>query len=353
MELSQRERLISRINSGLIRVRVRQDSYYICSPPPRTVYLANELFHEELERRRFSDCLSEDDVMELLVEAGLWTTDSDKHLETLPKDIEVWKTELYKAFFRSDERKLIKKNLAVAKAKLAEVSGIRHSLDHMTAVGMATIFKNRFLVAMGLQDEHGQHLFKTESQFRRYDGSIIDDVVIEIQKSRISEAEMREIARENPWRQLWSAANHEHQLFGISPSEYTEEQRALVSWSSLYDSVWKHPQTPPDDVIHDDDCLDGWLIIQRQVREKAQNVSAADELIGNEKIRNSGEVGIIARSREDVKRIQGLNSDESRAIHRQRLAAVSKAGVLREDQMPDTKLKIRMELNAMRARAGK
>lgn len=353
MDPKTRDRLVARIVSGVIRVRTPIGVYYVGTPSPRMSYLAEELYHERVEQSRFGETYSDDEIVELLVDTGQWTETTERHFNTIPDDIEKLKIGLYRAAFRSDEQASIRKALKKAKSLLSDASAIRHSLDHLTPDGAATLAKNRFLVGMGLQSESGKRLFTSPQDFFKYAGDVVDVVITEIIRNRITEEQYRELARKEPWRPIWNLATIEHSLFGVPPTKYTDEQRVLCSWSSLYDSVFKHPKCPPDSVVEEDDALDGWLILQKQERDRANSTQAADELIGNEKIRNSSEVFMVARNREDAARVMGLNDDSSRSTLRQRLGHVSKHGVVREDQMPDTRLNLRMQLAKMQSDAMK
>jgi hypothetical protein len=101
----------------------------------------------------------------------------------------------------------------------------------------------------------------------------------------------------------------------------TDEQRALVNWSLLYDNVYQHPECPADAVVEDDDLLDGWLIDQRRDREaKATGGGGRVQLVGNEKIRGSQEVYLVAETPADARKVVDLNDEFGRAVQKQRFA---------------------------------
>ena len=39
----------------------------------------------------------------------------------------------------------------------------------------------------------------------------------------------------------------------------------------MYDNVYESHERPNDKIIEDDDCLDGWFIVQRRKHEKDKN----------------------------------------------------------------------------------
>ena len=64
-------------------------------------------------------------------------------------------------------------------------------------------------------------------------------------------------------------------------------------WSSLYDNIQESPDCPSNEVINDDDMLDGWMIIQKRNREQAKLQKDAENKFGNKKISNADEVFIV------------------------------------------------------------
>ena len=83
----------------------------------------------------------------------------------------------------------------------------------------------------------------------------------------LGESEIRELARSEPWKSIWSSSKNEGVLFGKRAIELSEEQKHLIMWSTMYDSIGESPDSPSDKIIADDDMLDGWLILQRRERE--------------------------------------------------------------------------------------
>jgi hypothetical protein len=49
----------------------------------------------------------------------------------------------------------------------------------------------------------------------------------------------------------------------------------------MYDNVYESMECPPDEVIKDDDMLDGWFIQQHKDREKKLKEKSTDEKFGN------------------------------------------------------------------------
>ena len=71
---------------------------------------------------------------------------------------------------------------------------------------------------------------------------------------------IRAIARTGEWRGRWKASQETSApVFDGSPSGWDANKRHLTWWSDFYDSVYRHPECPGDDVIRNDDALQEWM----------------------------------------------------------------------------------------------
>ena len=118
----------------------------------------------------------------------------------------------------------------------------------------------------------------------------------------------------------------------------------------MYDNIFESPECPPDDVIQDDDALDGWLIVQRRKREEDQKRSAAENIIGNSKISNADEVFIMTDP-SSAKDVNQLNDPIARANQKSRLKELrsrEKAGksMTKHSKLKDVRQRVQMEANS-------
>jgi hypothetical protein len=346
------EHLVNRIISGTIRCRIKGFSNEVMTlllryPTRYYRYIANEIYNEIYEEALYYGMYTDNDLKFFLLENELWLPEHEEKLSSLQKDIEELKLRMYEASFNSQVLDSAKKVLRAAKNDLQSLYEKKFSYNHLSASGFAEIERNKFLIGMSLYSTN-EVQFWDEDSYWSSPAFILEQVLTIHKENRISETEYRWLARNEPWRSYWLSRKSEGQLFGIAPVDMTEEQRSLVVWSSIYDNVNEHPEQPPQYVIDDDDVLDGWFISQRKKREKELNRSAADQLISNEKIRNSGEVFIPASSQADLQRINSLNDAEADIIKKQRMNYLNKhGGTISEAQMPDTKTEIRRKRNEM------
>jgi hypothetical protein len=137
----------------------------------------------------------------------------------------------------------------------------------------------------------------------------VDDI-----PDRVEESEIRLIARSYEWFSLYSA--------GFQCSVFSHEVIDLLGWTKRYENIRQHPDCPEEDVINDDDLLDGWT---SYISNKKRQDDPAD----------GKEVFIPAKSPQDIKRIQDKNSPEAKFMIKMRDNKMMKKGELNENDLPD------------------
>lgn len=302
--------------------------------------MGHEVYAEHFRLASLEGLLSDDELLSFLIREGYWDVERNKLLDSIPKDIEQFKVSLYENQFKSNEKAKIRKYLKVAKDKLQELFQQRGSHDHLSCSGVASLARSKFLIGCSVF-RNGKPVFH-EDELWQGDSDLLEQIMHAYGSQKLDEATFRELARTEPWRSIWANHKIESSLFGVPSIDYTEDQRSLVCWSMLYENVSSHPNAPSDDVINDDDVLDGWLIKQRKSRDESR--SNLEEIVPNEKIRDSQEVFLVADTHEDARKIDALNSEQGSFIKQARFQALSKAGTLDEMEMPDTKRRVRAEI---------
>lgn len=348
MEQAQRELLVARIAAGCQRFKIRtedgEERLLLKKPSLENIYIAQEIYFNYLEESRALGCYSEEDVIDWLIDEGTWTEEKQTTLDTVTEQIEDFKVKLYELTFKSKEKRIIRKALKVAKETVAKLRQERASFNYLTSTGAASLLRSRYLIACSVYKQEGVPYY-SEDGFWQADPYILDQIVEYYYSTRLEEVVYRELARTEPWRVIWNGKKAEGSVFSVGAVHLSEEQRSLVMWSGIYDSIYEHPECPTDDIIDDDDILDGWMIIQRRKRLEGADKRRGEELVSNEKVRNSGEVFIPVDTMADAKKIDALNDDHARMVKRQRLAFARKRGVVHEAEMPDSMQEIQQELN--------
>ena len=347
MDQATKELYISRIITGFFRCKIDGKVFLLKQPDRHTRHISQEIYIDELREAELQGLYNEEELKNFLYQNNIWSDKKESDLKQLLKDIEEYKVKLFQSYFKSEEKKTLKKLLSIAKNKFNEMYLEKSSYNHISAIGVATMAKIRYLVGKSLTYENGDRVWENDDFWKSGD-PLLENATNVHTENKISDSDFREIARTEPWRTIWACRKCERELFGVPAVDLTEEQKTLVIWSSMYDSIYEHHQSPSQDVINDDDMTDGWLILQNRQRDKDKRKLEADDLLSNEKIKNSGEIFLIAETKEDAEKVNDLNDQSAKMIKKQRLDYLNKHGEVDEANMPDTKMDIQMQANRAR-----
>jgi hypothetical protein len=326
------------------------DTFYISSPSCETRCDASEIYRDVWQNAHLEGVLTEDEALVLLQERKLWTPEMSSEFDLLKEKIEDMKIGLLDTWSRSNAQLAIRHALKIGKQELERLLNIRHCIDHLTCEGLASAARARYLTGYSLLLPDGQPYWEGSSDWDRPD-VVVDDVIEYLVRNRLGEAQLREIARKDPWHSMWASRKFVGKgLFDVPAVDLTDDQRYVMMWSSIYDSVRESSDAPNDSVLEDDDMLDGWLLKQKRAREAHIASSAADK-IGNEKIKNADEVYVPAETAEDAMKVSKLNDMQANTIKAQRLAHLKKVGVAHEMEMPDTWQRFQMEVAKQQSEA--
>lgn len=348
MEQWERDYHVSRIIAGATQVKVRNRNFILASPSREHRLLANEVFKDAWQESHLVGVLTYTEIRECLIVRGLWSAHDEEQLKLLTEKIEDFKVGLYENWADSGARFQIRHALDKGRAEATRLEGIRHSLDHITCDGIATSAKIRCLIGCSIKRGDGTPYWDDPLVCLSEPDDILEQIIEQVLINRLNEAETRELSRNEPWRSIWSARQYAgNGLFGAPAVDLTDEQRTISLWSSIYDSIKEHPECPADDIIDDDDMIDGWLILQRRKREESQAKKRGDE-ITNAKIRDADEVYILS-SAEDAHKVGKLNDINAQNIKAARMAFLKQRGQVNEVHMPDTQQKFQMEMARLEA----
>jgi hypothetical protein len=112
----------------------------------------------------------------------------------------------------------------------------------------------------------------------------------------------------------------------------------------MYDRIYESPDCPSEEVINDDDMLDGWLLVQKRHREGERQKQELQQKVGG-KLGKADDVFLMAETPQDAQKIDMLNEPHMARIKKQRMAEIkSQGGQLLEQQLADVKMKRIMQL---------
>ena len=299
------EFLLSRIFVGSLFFYFKNDLYELRYATNDIKYHANLIYSNILNEERFNDWIREEDITLHMINAGLWTFQTDSMIKNLETKIEDLKVDLFKASLSIDQQKPIRKALNTNRQNLNNILLKKQEFLTHTLEGYALSIKNEFLICNTLYKNNKKIFDSNTNDFKSY--SYFNDIVNEINKYNITLEEFKKTARSNIWRSYWGA--NKNNVFAVQVVDWTDDQRTLVNISRMYDNIYENPDCPSDTVINDDDMLDGWMIMQRRKSEKDKKTKTFDDL--NPHVKNANEVFVMSQGKNSYEDIVSMNSTES------------------------------------------
>jgi hypothetical protein len=336
MDNAERTALIYRIISGYTTHDVLGVSYRIYTPSIEILLRASSVYREVLESHKYNEWVTDLDCEKILIYNGLWDREFNVKLENLTKSISDCKHSIFKDFFNYPVRMGHKNRLQSFTEQYLELENIRHSLDYFTLVGFAQLVQSQFIISETTYSMEGDRIFPS---FNSANFSLLNILQSKVNENTLSISTLREIVKNEPWISMWKASKTD--VFPQKGVLLSSEQRNLIIYSQLYDRVGEHSECPADEIINDDDALDGWMIEQHRKRASEQG----EKVVKSNKMDNAQEIFLPANSKEDIERIEGFNTFESKMIKAQRNAIIKKVGAIEDAKLPDQQLRIRQMVN--------
>jgi len=340
MKQHEREFFIAMIRTGNTFVKTDDCSLVIKPLTIDQAYEAADIYQQAYQQAYIDGMMSDEEMNEWMKENGLWTDEDEEKTEGFKKDLERLKIEIYNARNNESLRERIRLYIRAGETQFASHLSKKHIYHQNTAEGYATTEK----IAWSIRNSTylNNELYDFSSHALAY-------VVEEWQSAFLTDSQTRELARTEPWKSLWVVKdNTKIKLFNnTESSELTYNQKNLIIWSQMYDNIQESLDCPSKDVIEDDDMLDGWFIVQAKKREQEKAEQEINESTKNSKIKNASEVFVMANSKKDAEKINGVNTMHSQMIKKQREGMLKEKGSVNDHDFIDQRQKIRMEQTNM------
>src|SRR5687768_12122152 len=131
MDQATKEQLVARIIAGCVRCKINlgDDSkltLVIKKPSLEQIYVSYLIaqdYHDELEE--FGG-MTEDEVLDFMMEHEIWTTEDQQTLDTCIKNIEELKVKLYNLQYKSSQKKTARDYLEATKKEYQRLMTKRH-----------------------------------------------------------------------------------------------------------------------------------------------------------------------------------------------------------------------------------
>lgn len=314
------------ILDGGFRCEYGGSTYRFEQPPPQQLYIAETIYDNTFKRAVFLDIPTEQQQLDIYIKKSLYERDSDRELNKTIELLDNLKLQLYDTFSAFKPLDKIRQSIVGIRDKIEVLLTKKQSLIMYSAESIARFARNQYVACVGCEvDPFRCDGALSMSLCNEYINSILDDNII------------RGIARCDLWQRMWGASKDSTQLFGLPTYKLCQSQLSLLSWSNSYDRIRDSAEPPPEAVINDDDLLDGWLIWQHKRHKEEQKQKQQEKFSGH------GEVFIPVSTVDEAARINDLNTSPAKSTKQQRMRVIQKLGTVKEEDLPDSKLKIRMQ----------
>jgi hypothetical protein len=321
------KRILYRILEGRLRLPFCDPVLYIHEPDSLLVGESFDVYQETYDNAYFDGIPIKEELKEILFYNDMWSPDDDKKAKEAEDNIEDLKVEAYQKYYDASKLNSIKRNIRMAESTFKKYKSKLHALDHISCEGVSELARSVWLVSKTIKDRDKKDVNPENLPLTK---------ILEYYNSKaIDGSDLRYIARNEPFRVMWQVGKKESNVFGRPSIELTRDQLSLCQFSSMYDNVYESTESPDEDVVNDDDCLDGWFIVPSRERESNKNKREMEKLLSNKKVANSDEIFLMAQDTHTAKKISDLNSPVGKAIIANRNEQIKHTGSLSFTEFSD------------------
>lgn len=313
--------LIHRIVSGYYNININDIEYIIKSPNLNIRSRAHFIYQSIIEDNKFDvvNWIPDDQINALLVINNIWNQAKQKELDDKHKLLEQTKVDLFLNYSNDKKRNTFKNNITDISKNINELYYYKNYFNFLSLDFYAKTIENQFIVLNMVYIDDVPVFSYNDNDI---DSELLIRIIEETQKHSVDMDMMKNIVKSDRWRQYWNASKDN--IFIGPPYEWTQEQLTLVNLSKTYDAIREHLECPTEDIIQDNDALEGWMIHQNHKIEQEKKKKKIEDKYGLNNKRGD-EIFILTDSVEETKEIFGLNDPHAKAKINQ-MRQISKEG---------------------------
>lgn len=312
------DKILYRILLGYYYISIDDQEYKIIYPSLDIKYRAEMLYDKIIEDNKFDKrLLTEKEISVYLKINNIWKPSDQEALDKCKKLIDDTKIDLFINYTNEKNRNTLKKQLSQTNEELNKLFINKNSMNYLGINDHATSVKNEFIIMNTIYDNNDKLVFnnpyKDSHEYQR-----LQKFIREIVENALDISMLRVLVKSDVWRSFVGCVNLVKQ-----PNEVNDDYRYLVGLHKMYDSVRQHPECPSEDIINDDDALDGWFLFNSRKAEKEKKKNAIlNKVRGNSK--DAGEVFIVTDDIKEKQEIYDLNDAKGRSNIKEMLAIANK-----------------------------
>ena len=336
------ENLLYRIINGYYFINTGGTTYKVVPPSVCIKQNAHQLYLNTIDDYKFdtSSWTSENTIKNLLKIYNIWDEKNDKEFENISDQINKTKVQLFLHYQNSTLKKQLKQSILELNNQLDDYYNKKHYFDYLTLEYYAQSIKNQYIITNMIYDSNNKQIFNTED-FNNIDSVFLEKILSEIQKNTISSEKIKTIARSEIWRSFWNISKEN--VFDGKIKDWTDEQRSLVNFTKVLDSIREHMECPSEDILNDNDALDGWIYYQNDKSEKEKKRKHISDKFGLDK-KQAGEVFVISSDADERKSIYELNDPQTNKDIKNMTRLAKEKGNIDWAELPHVKRDLRQQI---------
>ena len=324
---------IYRILCGKTILNINKSRLEVITPSLDLIYESCILYKEYFEKTKI---ISKDELREYLINKGIISRKELDFLSKCTKIIEDFQKDLYTHFDNTSTFNALKSYINKTRLEESNIYWKLSKYETYTKEGLANYAKSLFLIRNTVYSNNKKYKFKTIKPER---------ILNELNLINIGPKEIRDLSKNGQWMNMWYALK-DYNLFpeGIGISI---EKQLLLMWSKIYDNIRESTECPKEEIVNDNDAIDGWLLIQKENKK----VEKTDKQY-NSKLGNAQDIFIIAKNKEEIDRINNMNSQYSKQLRDSRLNQIYQHGLISHGKLADVKQDLMMQQVQMGVKRG-
>ena len=339
----QREILTNRIITATIFLKVNESVYRLSPPTLEDIALADFVYEEVFNSDKYDGMLTREQAFLYLKKEGVWSEEDDKKIEDTSKLIEDIKVEMYKSLYNLAQLNSLRARLRATEKYLSFLYSVKYKLDELTLEYHAEKTKSDFLTAMCIFDLNNKKVYNYDNYWDSSNLYVVKRFVSWLERNQISTNTYRELVRNEPFKGIWSSKKTD--AFNAPSGILNDDQKRAIMYARMYDSVYESIEMPSEEVIDDNDMLDGWLISKHRERTKDRKQKEVDQLLNKKGVNKVGrgggnEVFVLAQTRQEANKILEVNDNNAKAAIQQRASKIRESGQVEDQHLPDVKMQL-------------
>lgn len=297
------ESTLYRVLTGYYYIYIDNSKYKILLPNIHDKYLAHNTYLSIINDYKYEDgWITEKNISSILNVYNIWNDTKEKYLNDSKELLDKTKIQYFLNFNTASVKPQIKNSIDNLNKTINGLYNEKYSLNYLTLENYAQNIKNQILVSSMIYNDDNVRVF--EPDIDNIDSDLLEKFIREIYNNSLGQEAIKKLARHEIWRSYWGS--NKDKIFSGSVVDWTDEQRSLVNFTRTLDSIREHLEAPEEEIINDDDALDGWMLYQHEkaIKEKKQKHITEKYGLNN---KNGQEVFILANNQEEAKEIFSLN----------------------------------------------